>query len=176
MQSSETLQVSDPAVVARYLQLRSVLHDRHLARVEQLILDRYEVQPTRRIHSTLVADVRGGFLRAGEGELWPVVFLTAVDITAALCVQIDQERVAALGTRINGPQPIRHRSWEDWWGWQTSLTGLHARFFELSVAEQEDAFASWFLNGLEWLANAALLNRRGPSAASAAPDESEFLF
>jgi hypothetical protein len=166
MQTSEALQLSDPAVVGRYLQIRSVLHDRHLARVEQLIRERYEVQTTRRIHSTLVADVRTGFVRPGEGELWPVVFLTAVDIFAALCVQIDDERVAALGTRLNGPQPIRHRSWEDWWGWQTPLSGLHPYFFEVPVNEQEDAFAAWFSVGLEWLAHTGLLLRKAAADVS----------
>jgi hypothetical protein len=162
MQSSEALQVSDPAVVGRYLQLRSVLHDRHLARVERMIVERFEVQPTRRIHPTLTADVRSGFVRPGEGEMWPIVFLTAVDVTVALAVQIDDARVAALGTALRGPQPIRHRAWDGWWGWESTLLGLHANFFELPAAEQEDAVAAWFNLGLEWLAHNALLGRKRP--------------
>src|ERR1700720_2787956 len=92
------LQPSDPAVVARYLQLRALLHDRHLARVERLILDRYVVQSTKRIHSTLPVHLRTGFVRPGEGELWPVVFMTTVDITLGLCVELSGDRVAGLGT------------------------------------------------------------------------------
>src|SRR5438105_520523 len=121
MQTSEALRESDAAVVARYLQVRSVLNDRHLARVDRLIQERYLVQPSRRIPATLVAHVRGGFLRPGEGELWPVVFLTAVDVSVALCVQLSAERVAGLGTSLNGPQRLRHLHWEDWWGWEKPL-------------------------------------------------------
>src|SRR5690349_6577287 len=118
MQTSEALRASDAAVVARYLQLRTVLHDRHLARVERLVQERYLVQPSRHIHPTLVAHVRSGFARPGEGELWPVVFLTTVDVSIALCVDLTAERVASLGTMINGPQRLRHRGWENWWGWE----------------------------------------------------------
>jgi hypothetical protein len=160
MQTSECLQVSDPSVVGRYLQLRSILHDRHLARVERLIPERYDVQTTRRIHPTLVADVRTGFVRPGEGEMWPVVFLTAVDVTVALAVQLDDDRVADLGTGLRGPQPIRHRGWESWWGWESPLAALHPQFFDLPAAEQEDAVAAWFSSGLEWLAHNALLHRK----------------
>src|SRR5262249_39965735 len=53
MESAECIRLSDPAVVARYLQLRSVLHDRHLARVDRLFPERYEVQPARRMPATL---------------------------------------------------------------------------------------------------------------------------
>src|SRR5258708_503474 len=109
MQSSDALRVSDAAVVARYLQLRSLLHDRHLTLVERLILDRYLVHPTRRLPSTLVSNVRTGFIRPGEGELWPVVFLTTVDISVGLCVELPAERVAGLGTTLNGPRRIRQR-------------------------------------------------------------------
>jgi hypothetical protein len=161
MESAECLRVSDPAVVARYLLVRSVLHDRHLARVERLILERYDVAPTRRIHPTLVSDVRSGFVRPGEGEMWPVVLLTAVDVTVALYVEISPERVAGLGTMLNGPQRVRHRGWEDdWWGWESPLTGLHPQFFERTAAEQEEAVVTWFTTGLEWLVGSGLLRRR----------------
>jgi hypothetical protein len=160
MESAECLRVSDAAVVARYLQLRSLLHDRHLARVERLIAERYEVNPTRRVHPTLVNDVRGGFVRPDLGELWPVAFLTAVDVSVALCVQIDDEGMAGLGTAVNGPQRIRNRGWEDWWGWDSALAGLHPQFFDLSPVEQEDAIAAWYSTHLEWLVHAGLLQRR----------------
>src|SRR5206468_444621 len=69
--NADSIRASDAAVVARYLQLRTLLHDRHLARVERLILDRYVVQATKRVHPTLPVHVRTGFVRPGEGELWP---------------------------------------------------------------------------------------------------------
>ena len=112
--------------VARYLQVRSQFHDRLLPRVESHIEARYRVQPIRRITATLVALVHGGFMRPVEGELWPVVFLTPVDISLALCVQIAPERLTGLGTVLNGPQRIRHRHWEDWWGWEISAAGVGA--------------------------------------------------
>jgi hypothetical protein len=161
MQTSEALRASDAAVVARYLQLRSVIHDRHLARVERLIQERYLVQPSRRNHPTLVAHVRSGFVRPGEGELWPVVFLTTVDITFALCVDLSSERVASLGTMLNGPQRLRHRSWEDWWGWEKSLGAFEPGFFEMSAVGQEDVIAAWYAECLEWLAGSGLLRRKG---------------
>jgi hypothetical protein len=160
MLSSDSLRASDPAVIARFLEVRSLLHDAHLPRVERLILDRYLVQPTRRIRSTLVSHVRNGFIRPGEGELWPVVFMTTLDISVALCVKLPDERVASLGTTINGPQRIRQRGWEDWWGWERPLAELHPSFFELSAAQQQDAVAAWFAAGLEWLAGAGLLRRK----------------
>lgn len=159
MQTPEALRVSDAAVVARYLQVRSVLNDHILARVERLVTERYRVQPTRRIHTTLVCQVRTGFVRPGQGELWPVAFLTAVDISLALCVQISPERLAALGTMLNGPQRLRHRSWEDWWGWEKSLGEFHPQFFDLSAAQQEDAAVAWYTDGLEWLVGSGLLHR-----------------
>src|SRR4051794_22713346 len=119
----DTFRLSDAAVVARFLQLRSLFHDRHLARVEQLILTRYLVQPTRRLLPTLVADIRTGFVRPGEGELWPVVFMTPVDISLGLCVDLSPDRVSSLGTMVKGPQRIRQRGWEGWWGWETTLPG-----------------------------------------------------
>ncbi len=160
MDTADALRPSDPAVVARYLQLRSHFHDRLLAQVEALIRDRYQVQAIQRIHPTLTALARVGFLRPGEGELWPVVFLTPVDVTLALCVQIGEERLAALGTTVNGPQRLRHRHWEDWWGWETNLAGVHARFFELDAAEQEQAMRVWYGEALEWLAHSRLLRRK----------------
>jgi hypothetical protein len=161
MQTSEALRASDSAVVARYLQLRSAFHDRHLARVERLVQERYRVQPSRRVAPTLVAHVRSGFLRPGEGELWPVVFLTTVDISLALCVELSPERVAGLGTMLNGPQRLRHRHWEDWWGWERALGSLHPDFFDLPAAMQEDAIVGWYAECLEWLAGSGLLLRQG---------------
>jgi hypothetical protein len=160
MKTSDALRESDAAVVARYLQLRSVFHDRHLARVERLVLDRYVVAPTRRIHPTLLAHLRTGFVRPLEGELWPVVFLTAVDVSVALCVELSPERVASLGTTVNGPQRLRHRGWEDWWGWERPLTAMGEGFFDLSAVGQEEAVAAWFGECLEWLAGNGLLRRR----------------
>ncbi len=160
MHTSDALQPSDPAVVARYLQLRGAFHDRHLARVERHVLERYEVQPTRRVPQTLLAVVRTGFVRPGEGEMWPVVFLTALDVTVALCVAISAERVASLGTVLRGPQRLRHRGWQDWWGWESTLAGLHERFFDLSPLEQEDAVAAWFATGFDWLVGNGLLFRK----------------
>jgi hypothetical protein len=158
--TSEALRESDPAVVSRYLLLRTVIHDRHLARVERHILERYDVEPSRRLPPTLLTDVRGGFVRPGEGELWPVVFLTPVDITVALCVAISAERVASLGTVLKGPQRLRHRGWEDWWGWESALADVHPQFFELSPREQEDAVTAWFATGLEWLVGNGLMHRK----------------
>jgi hypothetical protein len=159
MSVSEVLRLSDVGVVARYLQVRSLFHDLHLARLEKLVPERYDVQLTRRIAPTLVAQVRAGFSRTGEGEIWPVVFLTAVDISVALCVQIPPERLANLGTLLNGPQRIRHRQWEDWFGWEKALGEVHPRFFEQNVNEQHETLTNWFLEGLEWLAHAGLLRR-----------------
>jgi hypothetical protein len=157
MDPTEALKASDAAVVARFLQVRAVFHDRHLARVERLIQERYLVQPSRRLHSTLIAHVRGGFVRPGEGELWPVVFLTVVDISLALCVELSEERVAGLGTMLNGPHRLRHRTWEDWWGWEKPLGTLHPDFFDWSVQQQEDAVVAWYQECLDWLANGGLL-------------------
>ncbi|MFO0878974.1 MAG: hypothetical protein U0840_16650 [Gemmataceae bacterium] len=160
MSSTDSLRASDPAVVARFLQVRAVIHDRHLARVERLILERFQVQTTRRAHSTLLAHVRAGFIRPGEGELWPVIFTTTIDLSLALCVELSPERVANLGTTINGPQRIRHRGWEDWWGWEKSLTQLGPGFFDMEPGHQEDAIAHWYAEGLDWLAGAGLLRRK----------------
>lgn len=160
MSSPEKLQPSDPAAVTRYLQVRTLLHDRCLARVERMILERYDVEPTHRLPATLTAEHRGGFVRPDEGEIWPVVFLTAADVFVALCVQISPERVAGLGTQLNGPQRLRHRHWEDWWGWETPLAGVHPRFFDMGAAQQDEAIAVWYARGLEWLANSGLLRRK----------------
>jgi hypothetical protein len=157
---SEGLRPSDAAVVARYLQVRSQFHDGLLPRVEQLVQERYLVQPTNRLHATLVCALRTGFVRAGEGEVWPVVFLTPVDVTLALCVHISPERLASLGTMLKGPHRLRHRQWEDWWGWETNLEGVHPRFFELPAARQEDAMVAWYADCLDWLAQSGLLRKR----------------
>ena len=127
----------------------------------RLVTERYVVQPTGRIHATLVALVRGGFVRTGEGDLWPVVFMTTVDIRVALCVELSPERVASLGTMVKGPRRIRHRHWEDWWGWECPLGEVREGFFDLGEAEQEDAIAAWYSEGLEWLAGGGLLVRKG---------------
>src|SRR5262249_34341623 len=89
MDSHEAFHVSDPAVVARYLQLRSLRPDRRLARVDLLVQDRSDVLVSNRLHATLVALLRNGYARSKEGEVWPVVFLTPIDVTLALCVQIN---------------------------------------------------------------------------------------
>jgi hypothetical protein len=164
MEPSEGLRVSDAAVVSRYLHLRSEFHDRLLARVEKLIRDQYDVQPTRRLSATLVALTRLGFVRPEEGELWPVVFLTPVDITLALCVQLDAGRLASLGTVLKGPQRLRHRHWEDWWGWETALAGIHPQFFALTPEKQEGAMLSWYADRLEWLTHNGLLARKASPA------------
>ena len=94
MSSPEELRITDAAVVARYLQLRSHFHDQLLAAVEEKLCAGYDVQPTRRIPATLAALVRNGYYRPCEGEIWPVVFLTPVNITLALCIQLSAERLA----------------------------------------------------------------------------------
>ena len=81
MPQPECLRVSDAAVVARFLQIRALVHDHPLERIERHVAQRYAVEPTRRIPPTLVSHVRAGFVRPGEGELWPVVFMTTVDIS-----------------------------------------------------------------------------------------------
>jgi hypothetical protein len=167
MPTTDEIRTGDAAVVARFLQLRTILHDRFLARVEGFILEHYDVTPTRRLGATLTTHLRGGFVRPGEGELWPVVFLSAVDLTAALCVEISSERVTGLGTMLNGPQRLRRRHWEDWYGWERPLGEVAPRFFELPAAGQEDAFAAWYAGHLEWLAHGGLLRRRGAGGGPA---------
>jgi hypothetical protein len=159
---TEAIHASDLAVAARYLQLRSILHDRHLARVERL-LERYNVQPSRSRHSTFICALRSGFVRPGEGELWPVVLLTTVDITAALFFEVDAERMAAMGTMLRGPHRVRQRSWEEWWGWECPLGSLHQQFFDLTASQQEDAVVAWYNGNLDWLAHAGLLRRKSGS-------------
>jgi hypothetical protein len=159
MGTGDELRVSDAAVVARYLQVRSHLHDHVLARVESHIEAHYRVWPTRRLTATLVALVRGGYERPAEGELWPMVFLTAVDVSLALCLRIAPERVASMGTVLNGPQRIRHRHWEDWWGWETALAPLRPDFFELPAAAQDDAMVGWYVEHLEWMVTSGLMQR-----------------
>jgi hypothetical protein len=160
MPPADALRDSDAAAVARYLQVRGLLHDRHLARVERLILERYHVQPTKRLHSSFAAHVRCGFVRPGEGELWPVAFTTTVELSLALCVELSPERVADLGTTLDGPRRIRHRSWEDWWGWEAPLAQVGADFFDLDGAAQEGAIVAWFGERLEWLVKGGLMRRR----------------
>jgi hypothetical protein len=154
------LQQSDCGVVARYLQVRTQLHDGPLTEVATLIESQYQVRPTRRIPATLIALVRGGFTRPGEGELWPVIFLGNVDITLALAAQISSERLSCLGTVIDGPHRIKHRHWEDWWGWEVSFGELPGPFYELSTADQQATMVTWFSNKLEWLARNGLLRRK----------------
>ncbi len=160
MDPSEVFRVSDSAVVSRYLHVRSRLHDRILARVELLAGQLYDVELTHRIVPTLTAMTRTGFVRPTEGELWPVVFLTAVDITLALAVQFTAERLASLGTVLKGPHRLRHRHWEDWWGWETPLADVHPQFFNLPADEQEDSLVNWYGHWLEWLTHNGLLQKK----------------
>jgi hypothetical protein len=160
MPTTDELQAGDPVVVARFLQVRTIL-DRWMARVERLTLDEYDVTPTRRLAATLTTHLRAGFFRPGEGEMWPVVFLSAVDLTAALCVEISPERVANLGTQLNGPRRLRRRHWEDWWGWETPLGEIVKDFFDLAADRQEEAFVAWYAENLKWLAHGGLLRHRG---------------
>jgi hypothetical protein len=160
MTNPDALRPADAAVVARYLQVRGIFHDQVLARLEQMIPARYEVGLSRRINPTLLAQVRSGFVRPQEGEIWPVIFINAVDIHLALCFQITLERLASLGTVMNGPSRVRHRSWEDWWGWEKKLSEVHPQMFDLPAAEQHEAVVQWFLEGTEWLAHNGLLLRR----------------
>jgi hypothetical protein len=159
MSPGDGLRVSDAAVVARYLQLRSHFHDRILARVESHIEAHYRVRRAHPRAATLVALVRGGYERPAEGELWPVVFLTPVDVSLALCLRIAPERLTSMGTVLRGPQRIRHRHWEDWWGWETTLTGVSPSFFDLPAAEQDGATVAWYVERLEWLAQSGLMQR-----------------
>jgi hypothetical protein len=163
MSSAEILRTADPAVVTRYLQIRGIFNDQILAPLEKLAVERYQVQLSRRITSTLLAQVRHGFLRPEEGDIWPVFFLTPVDITAAVCVQITSARLAGLGTMLNGPQRIRHRQWEDWWGWEKTLLEIAPPFFEMPAEQQQEVLLHWFVERLEWLANSGLLPRQARS-------------
>lgn len=163
MDPTEQLQLTDTTVVARYLQLRSLFLDGLFPQIEERIELRYDVQPTRRLSSSLVALVRNGFEHVGDGELWPVVFLTPVNISLALCVQLTGERLAELGTVVNGPRPIRHRLWEEWWGWETTLPELHPRLFQLYGPEQETLILTWYDKNLDWLARNGLMKRKRPA-------------
>jgi hypothetical protein len=60
---------------------------------------------------------------------------------------------------LNGPQRIRHRHWEDWWGWETSPAALRPDFFDLAAAAQDDAMVAWYVEHLEWLAQSGLMQR-----------------
>ena len=152
--------VSDPAVVSRYLKLRSHINDHILAKIEQVGLERFHLAPSRRLASTLTAHVRGGFLRVDGGEIWPIVFLSAVDISAALCTQLKPDWLAGLGTTLNGPQRLKHRLWEDWWGWEKGLSSINPRFYESTPAEQEETLVNYYRDGLEWLAQHGLVTRK----------------
>jgi hypothetical protein len=163
---SEAMLASDLAVAARYLQLRTIVHDRHLGRIERLVLERYDVQPLRSRHSSFVCSLKTGFLRPSEGEMWPVVLMTMVEISAALFFEVDAERMAAMGTMLRGPHRVRHRGWEDCWGWESPLADLHPHFFDLTAPDQEEAIAGWYTGNFEWLANAGLLRRKPPAAES----------
>jgi hypothetical protein len=160
MSTPEPLHAADVTVVSRYLHLRAIFHDHVLAPLEKLALERYQVQLTRRILPTLVAQVRNGLVRLDGEEIWPVIFLTPADITLSLCVQITSERLAHMGTLLNGPHRMRHRHWEDWWGWETPLAEIHPRFFTLPAGQQQEALLAWYVDGLEWLANSGLLLRK----------------
>jgi hypothetical protein len=160
MDPTEQLRLTDATVVARYLQLRGYFQDGLLPQVEERLKTRYDVQPTRRLPATLTALVRSGFQRAGEGEVWPVVFLTPVNITLALCIELSVARLAALGTVVNGPRPIRHHHWEDWWGWEASPVEIHPRLFHLMGSEQEGLILAWYEKHLEWLARNGLMVRK----------------
>jgi hypothetical protein len=159
MDPTEQLRLTDAAVVARYLQLRGYFQDGLLAQVEERLRTCYSVQPTRRLPTTLAALVRNGFHRPEEGEIWPVVFLTPVNITLALCIQLSVARLAALGTVVNGPRPIRHHHWEDWWGWEASPAEIHPRLFHLMGSEQEELILAWYDKHMEWLARNGLMSR-----------------
>jgi hypothetical protein len=165
MSPAEPLYESDPAAVARYLQLRSYFHDHLLTNVDRQLRESYELQPTRRIPATMTTLVLSGYIRPGEGEIWPVVFLGAVDITLALFIQLAGERLAGLGTVVNGPRPVRHRHWEELWGWETSLSGVHPQLFGMSPTVQESTLLGWYLTRLEWLVRNGLM-RRKPEAPS----------
>jgi hypothetical protein len=158
--ATEALRSSDAAVVARYLQVRSFVNDRLLAHVEKVLQEKYQVVPTRRLVSTLTAHVHGGFVRPDGGEVWPVVFLTAVDVSVALCVQLSPEWLASLGTTLNGPQRMRHRLWEEWWGWEKGLGAVHPHFFDLPAGGQEEAVVAFYCEGLEWLVHNRLVSRK----------------
>jgi len=168
MSSAEQLRESDAAVVTRYLQLRNYFQDDLLARVDQQLRTGYEVLTTRRIPATLTTLVRNGYFRPDEGEIWPVVFLGTVNITLALFIQLTAERLAGLGTVVNGPRPVRHRHWEEMWGWETTLEAVHPSLFQWGPAAQEEALLSWYTLGLEWLARNGLLRRKASPAGGRA--------
>jgi hypothetical protein len=159
--SAEQLHETDPAVVARYFRLRTYFHDHLLAEVERQLNARYELQPTRRIPATLTTLVRNGGYRSGEGEIWPIVFLGFAGISLGLFVELSSERLAALGTVVNGPRPMRHhRHWEEMWGWEMPLPSLHPQLFAFPAAAQEATMLGWYNVGLEWLARNGLMKRK----------------
>jgi hypothetical protein len=163
MLSSDKLHESDPAVVARYLHLRNYFHDQLLEKVDKLLSTRYEVQPTRRIPSSLTTLVRNGYFRPDEGEIWPIVFVNTVDITLALFIQLSNERLADLGTVMNGPRPVRHLHWEEMWGWEMPLAAVQPRFFTLEADAQAEALLNWYTGCMEWLVRNGLMKRKAIS-------------
>lgn len=160
MFATEQLYESDPAAVARYLHLRSYFHDRLLMEVDKQMRTQYELQPTRRVPATMTTLVINGYFRPGEGEIWPLVLLGVVDITLGLFIQMGSDRLASLGTVVNGPRPVKHRHWEEMWGWETSLGSVHPQLYRLAPADQEAALLSWYRIGLEWLARNGLMKRK----------------
>jgi hypothetical protein len=78
----------------------------------------------------------------------------------ALCVELSPERVAELGTTLNGPRRIRQRGWDEWWGWEKPIGQVHDGFFDLEPGQQEEAVLAWYGESLEWLAREGLLKRR----------------
>jgi hypothetical protein len=159
MSTAEALHPSDAAVVSRFFQVRGIFHDGVLARLEKLVPQRYQVQTTHRLASTFSAQVRVGFVRPGADEIWPVIFMTAIDISVALAVQITSEQLASMGTLLNGPQRLRHRHWDDWLGWEKYLHEIAPRFFEQTAEQQQGLLTAWCLEGFEWLAKSGLLHR-----------------
>ncbi len=160
MPLGDGLKAGDPGVVARYLQIRGYFYDQVLAEVEKALVASYVVVAVRRIPPTLPVLVRQGFLRPGDGEIWPVVFLSPRGVSVAVCAQISSTRLAALGTTVNGPQRIRQKTWEGWWGWETRLGDVSPGFFELAGAEQDQALSGWYERRFEWLATNGLMRRR----------------
>jgi hypothetical protein len=65
-----------------------------------------------------------------------------------------------MGTMLHGPRRLRHRHWEDWFGWETVPGGTDPQFFQLPADEQDRAMLAWYDAHLDWLANGGLLARR----------------
>ena len=82
-------------------------------------------------------------------------------LTSTLPAGSETGRLPALRTTVNGPQRIRQRGWEGWWGWEAGLGGVQADFYDLSAATQEEAVEAWFAARLEWLTAGGLLRAKG---------------